>query len=40
MITQPQEFPQERRHDPKHRAEGAVFDILADCQRAGHFIYE
>ena len=40
MITQPQEFPEERRRDPKRRAEATVFDTLAECQRAGHVIYE
>ena len=40
MIMQPQEFPQERRHDPKRQAEAIVFDTLAECQRSGHFIYE
>ena len=40
MITTPEQFPEERRHDPKRRAEAAVFDTLAECRRAGHFIYE
>ena len=40
MITQPQEFPEERRRDPKRRAEATVFDTLAECQRAGHVLYE
>ena len=40
MITTPELFPDERRHDPKRRAEATVFDTLAECQRAGHALYE
>ena len=40
MITSPKKFPQDRRADPKRRAEAIVFATLADCQRAGHVIYE
>ena len=40
MIITPEQFPDERRHDPKRRAEAIVFDTLAQSQRAGHAIYE
>ena len=40
MITSPKKFPQERRADPKRRAEVIVFDTLEECQRAGYVIYK
>ena len=40
MTITPERFPDERRNDPKRRAEATVFDTLANCQRAGHVIYE
>ena len=40
MIITPEQFPDQRRHDPKRRAEAAVFDTLAQSQRAGHALYE
>ncbi len=40
MITTPEQFPQERRNDPKRRAEAIVFDTLAQSQRPGHALYE
>ena len=40
MITTPEQFPQERRHDPKRQAEAAVFDALAGSDRSGHALYE
>ena len=40
MQMQPSEFPQERRNDPKRRAEAIVFHILLACLYAGHTIYE
>ena len=40
MITTPEQFPQERRHDPKRQAEAAVFDALASSDRCGHALYE
>ena len=40
MIITPEQFPEERRNDPKRRAEAAVFDVLAQSQRAGHALYE
>ena len=40
MNTSPEKFPDDRRDDPKRRAEATVFDILANSQRAGHVIYE
>ena len=40
MKMQPQEFPEERRRDPKRRAEATVFDILLACLHAGYVIYE
>ena len=40
MIITPEQFPEERRNDPKRQAEAAVFDALAQSQRAGHAHYE
>ena len=40
MITTPEQFPQERRHDPKRQAEAAVFDALAGSNASGHALYE
>ena len=40
MITTPEQFPKERRHDPKRQAEAAVFDALAGSDRSGHALYE
>ena len=36
----PREFPEQRRSDPKRRAEAKVFDALVSLGRAGHGIYE
>ncbi len=40
MIITPEQFPDERRDDPKRRAEAAVFDALAGSDACGHVIYE
>ena len=40
MIITPEEFPPERRADPRRRAEAVVFDILSESGRAGQAIYE
>lgn len=40
MIISPEMFPEERRNDPKRRAEAIVFHILLACLYAGHTIYE
>ena len=40
MITTPEQFPIERRDDPKRRAEAAVFDALLQSGASGHAIYE
>ncbi len=40
MLTTPEQFPQERRRDPKRRAEAAVFDALSGCYASGHVLYE
>ena len=40
MIITPEQFPIERRNDPKRRAEAAVFDVLAESDRCGHALYE
>lgn len=36
----PEKFPDERRSDPKRRAEAAVFDALSAIRRSGYGIYE
>lgn len=36
----PEKFPDERRSDPKRRAEAAVFDALSAICRSGYGIYE
>lgn len=36
----PEKFPDERRNDPKRRAEAAVFDALSAMSRSGYGIYE
>ena len=36
----PEKFPDERRSDPKRRAEAAVFDALSAIRRNGYGIYE
>ena len=36
----PDKFPDERRSDPKRRAEAAVFDALSAMRRSGYGIYE
>ena len=36
----PEKFPDERRSDPKRRAEAAVFDALTAIRRSGYGIYE
>ena len=40
MIISPEQFPIERRTDPKRQAEAAVFDALAGSDRCGHALYE
>ena len=40
MIISPEMFPEERRNDPKRRAEAIIFHILLACLYAGHTIYE
>ena len=40
MIISPEQFPIERRNDPKRQAEAAVFDALAGSNASGHALYE
>ena len=40
MIISPEQFPIERRTDPKRQAEAAVFDALAGSNASGHALYE
>ena len=40
MITQPEQFPPDRRADPRRRAEARVFDAIQSSDRAGLAIYE
>ncbi len=40
MIITPEQFPDERRKDPKRRAEAVVFDALAESDHCGHALYE
>ena len=40
MIITPEQFPIERRNDPKRQAEAAVYDALAESDTSGHAIYE
>ena len=40
MLTQPQQFPPDRRADPRRRAEARVFDAIQSCDRSGLAIYE
>ena len=40
MITQPEQFPPDRRADPRRRAEARVFDAIQSSDRSGLAIYE
>ena len=40
MLTQPQQFPPDRRADPRRRAEARVFDAIQSSDRSGLAIYE
>ena len=40
IKMKPREFPEQRRSDPKRRAEAAVFDALVNLGRDGRGIYE
>ena len=40
MITQPEQFPPDRRADPRRLAEARVFDAIQASDRAGLAIYE
>ena len=40
MITQPEQFPPDRRADPMRRAEARVFDAIQSSDRPGLAIYE
>ena len=40
MLTQPQQFPPDRRADPRRRAEARVFDAIQSSDRPGLAIYE
>ena len=40
MITQPDQFPPDRRADPRRRAEARVFDAIQSSDRSGLAIYE
>ena len=40
MLTQPQQFPPDRRADPRRRAEARVFDAIQASDRPGFAIYE
>ena len=36
----PEQFPEQRRQDPKRRAEAEVFDALQQMEITGHGLYE
>ena len=40
MLTQPEQFPPDRRADPRRRAEARVFDAIQSSDRTGLAIYE
>ena len=40
MITQPDQFPPDRRADPRRLAEARVFDAIQASDRPGLAIYE
>ena len=40
MFTQPEQFPPDRRADPRRRAEARVFDAIQSSDRSGLAIYE
>ena len=40
MLTQPEQFPPDRRADPMRRAEARVFDAIQSSDRPGLAIYE
>ena len=40
MLTQPEQFPPDRRADPGRRAEARVFDAIQSSDRSGLAIYE
>ena len=40
MLTQPDQFPPDRRADPRRRAEARVFDAIQSSDRPGLAIYE
>ena len=40
MLTQPEQFPPDRRADPRRRAEARVFDAIQSSDRSGLAIYE
>ena len=40
MLTQPDQFPPDRRADPMRRAEARVFDAILSSDRSGLAIYE
>ena len=40
MLTQPQQFPPDRRADPRRRAEARVFDAIQASERPGFACYE
>ena len=40
MLTQPDQFPPDRRADPRRRAEARVFDAIQSSDRSGLAIYE
>ena len=40
MLTQPQQFPPDRRADPRRRSEARVFDAIQSSDRSGLAIYE
>ena len=40
MLTQPEQFPPDRRADPRRRSETRVFDAIQSSDRAGLAIYE
>ena len=40
MLTQPEQFPPDRRADPRRRAEARVFDAIQSSDRPGLAIYE
>ena len=40
MLTQPEQFPQDRRADPRRRSEARVFDAIQASNQPGFAIYE